>query len=124
MQNQIANIHQCLDAIFEFVLENIIGEEEEEPLLQKLNAISACIKIKPIQDEGSISGEKTESSELNDNGSDDNGNEIDKNEHIAASDLSDDFKLKNNETETEHKVELNVKSDEFIKGDSGFVKDY
>ena len=38
--------------------------------------------------------------------------------------ISDDLKVKNDETETEEKkAEQNVKSDEFVKGYSGFVID-
>ena len=45
---QLRQIHYYLDEIFGFVQENIVSEAEQEPLLRKLDAIAACIRVKPI----------------------------------------------------------------------------
>ena len=53
VQKKIVHIHN-LDVIFGIVQENIFAEKDQEQIVMKLDAIAACVRIKPIIDSRSI----------------------------------------------------------------------
>ena len=125
VQKNIVEIHNNLDAIFVIVQKNIFAEKDQEQFLMKLDAIAACIRVKPITDSGSIdSSDIVESG--NGNGSNDNEseNELDKKDITKENDLNVGIDEKMKVTELDKNI-MKYK-EEFVKDvkDEGeFVKE-
>ena len=77
MYKQLQHIHYYLNTIFSFVQDNIVSEAGQGPLLRKLDAIAACVRVKLIPvDSGSNDGEKVDNSESNGDRSNGDGSNI------------------------------------------------
>ena len=89
VQKKIVHIHNNLDVTFGIVQENIFAEKDQEQILMKLDAIAACVGIKPIIDSGSIDSSDIVGSG-NGNGSNENEseNEVDKKYLTGENDLN------------------------------------